>query len=71
MDVSCCPACGDQESAEQFTVDRLGLCHWFRQCLRCGHRWVALHADPARDNPYDRIQEPAWRPDPPAQMRPV
>jgi len=64
-----CPACGAEKLAEEFTVDRLGVCHWFQRCAHCDHRQAISNLDPAYDNPYDRIKTPSWRPDVPPLAR--
>lgn len=63
-----CPDCGAEgEYVERYTVDRLGIRHWFQECLHCRSRRVIQRRDPADDNPYSRLQTPSWRPDlPPA-----
>jgi len=64
-----CPRCGKTGSVEKFSVDRLGVYHWFRQCEHCGHRWGTQHVETAYDNPYNRLSPNAWRPDPAPQSR--
>jgi hypothetical protein len=65
MGQSVCLECGVEELAEEFTVDRLGICHWFRQCPCCGRRRPIQHIDPACNNPYAQVTTPARRPDVP------
>ncbi len=58
-----CPVCGKTASPERYTVDRLGVRHWFRQCPHCGHRWAVQRLEPWEDNPFLRTPTHGWRPD--------
>ncbi|MBN1485740.1 MAG: hypothetical protein JXA37_13585 [Chloroflexia bacterium] len=63
MGESTCPQCGATGTTASYTVDRYGVCHWFRECHRCGHRWEIRYCLPAYDNPHLLGNMASWRPE--------